>query len=135
MKLSMKLWIVAILMVVSGSLWAAPPLASIQRAKAIEEEARWQLPMESGFGLTMTSVEFDSQSNTLEYTYYYSFPVDVPSPESIQERRQATIHLLKANPQSEDYQLCKSGISYRYIYFSEDGDYLFESSISPDDLR
>lgn len=128
--------LVAALLIVSANFaFAAPPLSMIQKAKDMVEDARYQLPVSVGNGLMLTNVSYDSKTYTLVYRYHYTFPVSKPSNEAIKESKLGVVHLLKANPNSEDMQFLKSGITFHYNYYSENGTFLYAVKITPSDIK
>ena len=124
----------ALLLATAASLHAAPTLAIINKAKAIVEEARYQLPTQIN-GMTLTQVSFDSKTNSLVYRWYMPIEMEKPSAEMIKERKQAIVHLIKGNPDIEDSQLIKGGISFWYNYYNPDGTFLYAVKVTPADIR
>ena len=136
MKKNLRVLIVILIILVGNiSICAAPPLAAIQKAKNLVENARYQLPVEAGYGLVLTQVSYDSKTYTLVYRYHYTIPVAKPTTQAIYESKQGIIHLLKANPNSEDMQILKSGISFHYNYYDMDGNFLWAVKITPADVK
>ena len=136
MNTKLKCLILALMFSCAGiSVNAAPPLSYIQKAKNIVEEARFQLPVEAGYGLTLTQVQYDSKTYSLVYRYHYTIPVQKPDANSIKERKMSVVHLLKANPATEDMQLLKNGISFHYNYYSQDGTFMYAIKITPEDVK
>ena len=129
--------ITLMLMIVGAniSIFAVPPLSSIQKAKETVENARYQLPIQVSYGLMLTQVSYDSTNYTLVYRYHYIIPVAKPSNEAIKESKLGIIHMLKANPNSEDMQLLKAGITFHYNYYSEDGTFLYAIKLSASDFK
>lgn len=125
---------VAILMSTHLCALGAPTLSMINKAKAIVEEARYQLPIESG-GMTLTQVSFDSKSYSLIYRYYFLFPMEKPSNEVLKERKLGAIHTLKGNPGTGELEMLKGGISFWYNYYNPDGTFLYAIKITPADIR
>ncbi len=115
--------------------FGAPPLSVIQKAKEQVEAARYQLPVQAGYGLTLTQVSYDSQTYTIVYRYHYNMYVEKPTPEAIKEAKLGIVHMMKANPNSEDYQFVKSGISFHYNYYTENGQFLYAIKIISADLK
>lgn len=124
-----------LIMVASINIYAAPPLSAIQKAKTVVEDARYQLPVEIGNGLILTQVSYDSKSYTLVYRYHYAVIVTKPSSNTINEVKQGMIHLLKAHPDSDEMQILKSGISFHYNYYNDDGTFLYAVKITPSDIK
>lgn len=61
-KNSISLIVIAIVALVANvSVNAAPPLSTIQKAKAVVEDARYQLPLEAGYGLVLTHNKLQQQ--------------------------------------------------------------------------
>lgn len=98
----MTLFVTLFLFLGTAYVNAAPSLATIQKAKAVVENARYQLPIEAGYGLVF---------------------------------KLGIIHMLKANPNSEDMQLLKGGITFHYNYYSIDGDFIYAMKITPADIK
>lgn len=136
MKKTIKTLIVA-LSVFSANVctFAAPPLATIQKAKAMVEEARYQLPVQMNYNLLWTQVDYDSKTYSLVYQYYYTVPITKPSNESINEAKLSAIHFLKANPYSEEIQFIKAGMSFHYKYYSLEGKFLYAIRITSADIK
>lgn len=136
MKKQCKALIVA-LSVFSASVctFAAPPLATIQKAKAMVEEARYQLPVQVNYGLLWNQIDYDSKTYSLVYQYYFTVPATKPTSDAIKEAKMGIIHFLKANPNSEDVQFLKAGMSFYYKYYSLDGDFLYAVRITPNDIK
>ena len=136
MKKIIKTLVVA-LSVFSASVctFAAPPLTTIQKAKAMVEEARYQLPVQANYNLLWTQVDYDSKTYSLVYKYYYTVPITKPSNEAINEAKLSIIHLLKANPSSEDTQFIKAGMSFHYKYYSLEGKFLYAIRITSADIK
>ena len=136
MKKTIKLLVVALLMFCTNvSVFAAPSLAAIKKVKAEVENVRYKLPIDMGNGLTLTQMAYDSQNYTIVYRYHYSVPVTKPSANTIKESKLAVIHMLKANPNSEDYIYLKEGFTYHYNYYTMDGDFLYAIKITPQDIK
>ncbi|MBD5232156.1 MAG: hypothetical protein HDS66_08420 [Bacteroidales bacterium] len=114
---------------------ASPTLATIQKAKDVVEAARYQLPAEAGYGLMLTQVSYDSNKYTLVYRYYATMPATKPTAEAINEIKQAIIHMVKAQPNSEEMQLLKGGISFHYNYYTTEGTFLYAIKITPADVK
>ena len=55
--------------------------------------------------------------------------------QSVKEVKQGVIHFLKANPDSDDMQFLKSGISYIYNYYKLDGTFLIALRITSADIE
>lgn len=127
--------LIAALFILSADvcLLAAPPAATIQKAKTMIEQARQHLPIK-GYGISLTEVSYDSSTYTLVYRYDYTLPVTKPTPASIKETKIGLVHLMKAKPDSEEMQYLKAGIAFHYKYYSEDGNFLFEVKITPEDV-
>lgn len=125
----------ALLIAASSSIFAAPPLSAIQKAKNQVESVRDQLPIQVSNGLILTQVSYDSKTYTMVFRYYYTIPVTKPTATAIKETKLSMIHLLKANPNSEDMQILKSGISFHYNYYTEDGTFLYAVKITPSDIK
>lgn len=136
MKKTIKTLIVA-LSVFSANVctFAAPPLTTIQKAKAMVEEARYQLPVQMHYNLLWTQVDYDSKTYSLVYQYYYTVPIIKPSNESINEAKLGIIHFLKANPYSEETQFIKAGMSFHYKYYSLEGKFLYAIRITSADIK
>ena len=119
----------------SSQVSAAPPLSIIKKAKDMVERVRYELPAEISPYMLLTQLSYDSKTYTLVYRYHCTVPVTKPTPESIKEAKLGVIHMLKANPQSEDMLFVKSGISFHYNYYSEDGKFLYAVKITPADIK
>lgn len=117
------------------SAFAIPPLSTIQKVKEQVENVRYQLPAQAGYGLMLTQVSYDSQKYTIVYRYHYTVPAVKPTQEAIQEAKLGIIHMLKANPNSEDMQFIKAGITFHYNYYNEDGTFLYAIKITPQDVK
>ena len=80
--------LIAALFILSADvcLLAAPPAATIQKAKTMIEQARQHLPIK-GYGISLTEVSYDSSTYTLVYRYDYTLPVTKPTPASIKETK------------------------------------------------
>ncbi|MDE7387046.1 MAG: hypothetical protein K2N28_07910 [Muribaculaceae bacterium] len=129
--------IVAALFILSVNIgaFAIPPLSTIQKVKDQVENIRYQLPAQAGYGLMLTQVSYDSQKYTIVYRYHYTVTAVKPSPEAINEAKQSIIHMLKANPNGEDMQFIKAGITFHYNYYNEDGTFLYAIKITPQDVK
>ena len=119
----------------SISAFAAPPLSIIQKAKGQVENARYYLPAQAGYGLMLTQVDYDSKTYTMVYRYHYTMYAEKPSAAAIKEVKQGMIHLIKANPQSDDMQFLQAGITFHYNYYSENGTFLYAVKITPSDIK
>lgn len=115
--------------------FGTPPLSVIQKVKEQVEAVRYQLPVQAGYGLTLTQVSYDSQTYTIVYRYYFNTYVEKPTPEAINEAKLGIVHMMKANPSSEDYQFVKGGITFQYNYYTESGSFLYTIKITPADLK
>lgn len=136
MKSFVRILLVALLIISANiSAFAAPPLSTIQKVKEQVESVRYQLPAQAGYGLMLTQVSYDSQKYTIVYRYHFVIPVEKPSTEAIKEARLSMIHMLKANPNSEDMQFLKDGITFHYNYYNEDGTFLYAIKITPQDVK
>lgn len=124
-----------IIMAANATVQAAPPLDAIRKVKAMVEDARYQLPADAGYGLMLTQVNYDSKTYTIIYRYHYINPTQKPSPSTISEVKKGLIHMLKANPNSEDMQLLKAGFTFHYNYYNPDGSFLYANKITPADVR
>lgn len=135
----MKKFIIALLTIVALGIntpaFAVPPLSLIQKAKDQVEAARYQLPVQVGYGLTLTKLSYDSQTYTIVYRYHYNMYVEKPTPEAIKEAKLGIIHMFKANPNAEDYKFVKGGITFHYNYYTEDGSFLYAIKITSADLK
>ena len=114
---------------------AVPPAATIQKAKNVAESAQYQLPMQVYQGLMVTQIKYDSSSYSLVYRYQFTVQIPQPSTDAINEAKLAMIHLVKANPNSEDAQLIKNGITFQYNYYNADGSYIYTIKIRPSDIK
>lgn len=114
---------------------AVPPAATIQKAKNMVESAQYQLPAQAGYGIMLTQVKYDSSSYSLVYRYQYTAQVPQPTANAINEAKQAMIHFVKANPNSEDMQFLKDGITFHYNYYNADGSYMYTIKIRPSDVK
>ncbi len=114
---------------------AAPSLAIIQKAKGVVETARYELPVEIAPGLTLTQVSYNSEKYTLVYRYHFTVYVEKPNADAIKEAKLALVHMLKANPNSDEMQLIKGGITFHYNYYSENGTFLYAVKITPADVK
>ncbi len=83
----------------------------------------------------MTQVIYDSKTYSLVYSYHFTVPAIKPTSESINEIRTGLIHMFKANPNSEEMKYLKSGITFHYNYYSQDGDFLYSIKLTPDDFK
>lgn len=115
--------------------FGAPPLSVIQKVKEQVEAARYKLPVQAGYGLTLTQVSYDSKTYTMVYRYHYNMHVEKPTSEAIKEAKLGVVHLIKANPNSEEYKFVKSGISFHYNYYTENGQFLYAVKITSADLK
>ncbi len=113
----------------AGHSYAAPTLATIQKAKAVVETARYQLPVQISPAIMLTQVSYDSEKYTLVYRYHFTVAATKPTAEAIKESKLGIIHIFKANPESGDTQLLKGGITFHYNYYSEDGTFLYAIKI------
>lgn len=114
---------------------AAPPLATIQKAKNMVENARYQLPADVGNGMTLSQVNYDSKTYTLVYRYHYYVPSHKPTLDAINETKQGIVHLLKAQPYCDEMTFLKDGITFHYNYYSSDGTFLYAVKITPADIK
>lgn len=136
MKTSLKTLVIAFMLVCANvCAVAAPPLSIVQKAKAMVEDARYQLPVEMGNGLTLYQLSYNSGTYSLVYRYYYSMEVTKPSSEAIKETKLGLIHLLKANPNSQDMMYLKNGITFHYNYYNPDGTFVYAMKITPADIK
>lgn len=120
----------------SASIPAAPPTAMVQRAKTLAENVRYQLPAQIMYGISLTKVVYDSKTSSLVYDYHYTLPIQKKlTAQSVKEVKQGVIHFLKANPDSDDMQFLKSGISYIYNYYKLDGTFLIALRITSADIE
>ena len=130
MKLKLISCVAALMLAcVSCNHKATPPLQMIQKANECVDNARKQLPLNMGDGLKLT------QTYTLVYKYQYTIPIEKPTAEKIKEAKQSVVYLLKANPTSDDMEMVKSGISFHFTYYSEDNTFLYDISITADDIK
>lgn len=91
------------------------------------------LPIEAGLGLIITDIDYDDSSYTLEYKYQYTVPgISKPSESEINEGKKAAVAFLKSQPKEKN--LIEKGFSFRYVYYSLEGEYLFTQEISAEDL-
>lgn len=136
MKLKLISCVAALMLAcVSCNHKATPPLQMIQKANECVDNARKQLPLNMGDGLKLTQLIYDSQTYTLVYKYQYTIPIEKPTAEKIKEAKQSVVYLLKANPTSDDMEMVKSGISFHFTYYSEDNTFLYDISITADDIK
>lgn len=85
--------------------------------------------------LCLRTISYNSNNYSLVYRYHYTVPVTKPTTSAINEAKQGIIHLLKANPNSEDMQLVKNGITFHYNYYDTDGNFIYAIKITPSDVR
>ena len=134
-KLKRTIAVAAVIIATNLSTFAAPPASVIQKVKSQVETMSYYLPSEAGYGLTLTQVRYDSSTYSIVYKYQYYLPVNTPTKAAIAEVKQGMIHMLKANPNAEDMQFIKSGITFHYRYYSSDGEFLYSIKITPSDVR
>lgn len=127
--------IALLVLATSTQILAAPPLSTIQKVKEQVENIRYQLPVQAGYGLMLTQVSYDSQKYTIVYRYHYAIPVEKPTAEAVKEAKLGIVHMLKANPNSEDMQFLKAGITFHYNYYTEAGSFLYAIKITPADVK
>jgi hypothetical protein len=136
MKRLIRLLIVGAIAIAAGlNVNAAPPSPVIQKAKATVENARYILPAEAGYGIMLTQVNYDSKTYTLVYRYHFTIPATKPTANAINETKQGVVHMLKAQPNSEEMQLLKGGITFHYNYYTTEGTFLYAIKITPSDVK
>lgn len=116
-----------------GTAKPTPSAETIESVKSQVAQAQQYLPVEGGVGLLITDMNFNSSTNTINYTYQYTVPgVVKPSDSEIKEAKRIAVSTMKNMPREKE--MIEQGITFHYDYFSNDGQFLYSTDISIDDL-